>query len=94
MALSVPLLGFDEAFTNPRAVYPENLTNEELMTGDWAKIGPVMQDFNPYFLDKRYFIQLPTEYSFVAWYPWVQNYHGNFLAEIGGLRCSLFTCWA
>ena len=45
MALSQPLLGFDEAFTNPRAVYPENLINEELMTGDWpsnAGLQPVL----------------------------------------------------
>jgi len=33
----VPLLGFDPALVNPWANYALNFTNEELLTGDWAK---------------------------------------------------------
>lgn len=37
--LSTPVVGFDDAYTFPTNIYVTHLTNEELLTGDWAK-GP------------------------------------------------------
>ncbi|MDO9334536.1 MAG: hypothetical protein Q7T57_08460, partial [Dehalococcoidales bacterium] len=43
IALSTDVGGFDEGWHGPSVLYTQQLTNEELLTGDWAK-GPAGTD--------------------------------------------------
>jgi hypothetical protein len=48
---------------------------EEIISAEF-EIG--LRKVLPHFLEQAYVIQLPCPYSYFAWWPWVQNYHGDY----------------
>jgi peptide/nickel transport system substrate-binding protein len=42
-----------------------------------AKADQLFRDLMPYLLEQAYVIPRPTPYSYVFWWPWVKNYHGE-----------------
>jgi peptide/nickel transport system substrate-binding protein len=44
---------------------------------DEAKCMKISHDLMPYLLEQAYIIPVPAAYLYVAWWPWVKNYHGE-----------------
>jgi peptide/nickel transport system substrate-binding protein len=40
---------------------------------------PLMRDLTKYILDQCYFLQIPAQYSYTLWHPWLQGFYGQNL---------------
>jgi len=64
--ISEPLLGLDEAISYPWATYTLNFTNEELVSGDWAK-GPAGTGEAGWLIAGTFFLPLSTGIVAESW---------------------------
>jgi peptide/nickel transport system substrate-binding protein len=56
---------------------------------DQAKVDSLYRQLLPYVQDQAFVIPKPTPYSYVFWWPWIKNYHG----EAGVNWYETFTSW-
>ncbi len=45
---------------------------------DDAAVARVMRDIGPYALESAWGIFLPSPYTYAIWWPWIQNFHGEW----------------
>jgi peptide/nickel transport system substrate-binding protein len=62
----------------------ENMENQALKT-------KLVHEMSQHFLEQAYVIQLPCSYTYFAWWPWVQNYHGEY--SVGSINQYNFPRW-
>jgi peptide/nickel transport system substrate-binding protein len=46
-------------------------------SSDWDKLCQIAKDIYPYILEQAWTVPLPAAYSYVAWQPWLKDYHGE-----------------
>ena len=44
---------------------------------EWDNITQVAREIYPYILEQAWTVPLPTQYSFVFWWPWIKGYYGE-----------------
>ncbi|MDZ4230234.1 MAG: ABC transporter substrate-binding protein, partial [Dehalococcoidales bacterium] len=52
---------------------------------DDDKAYPIIANFVPYALDQAWYIQFPTPYTYTMWWPWVQNYGGEWCIGVAAV---------
>ncbi len=57
---------------------------EYFNTLDWTKINATHKELLKYVLDQAWNIPMPLSYSYVVWWPWVKNYHGELAVAWAG----------
>lgn len=62
----------------------ENMEDQPLKT-------KLVHEMSLHFLDEACAIQLPNPYLYIAWWPWVQNYHGEY--SVGSINQYNFPKW-
>ena len=44
---------------------------------DWDKMGAMMKEMEPKMRAQAYFIDLPNDYTYYMWWPWLKSWHGE-----------------
>ena len=44
---------------------------------NFAKADEIYRELMPYLQEQAYYIPRPSPYSYVIWWPWLKNYHGE-----------------
>jgi peptide/nickel transport system substrate-binding protein len=57
---------------------------EAFNTLDWKTINSIHAELLKYVLDQAWVIPMPLSYSYVVWWPWVKNYHGELAVSWAG----------
>ena len=53
------------------------LSKANVREGSGPAKNQIMKDAIPYLIEQCFIIQLPSQYEYEFWQPWVKNYHGE-----------------
>ncbi|MBI2980285.1 MAG: hypothetical protein HYY41_05630, partial [Chloroflexi bacterium] len=49
---------------------------------DDAKAYPIIGKFVPYIVEQSWYIYFPSPYTYTLWWPWVKNFHGEWVIGV------------